>query len=70
MEWLDWAVKAATVIGGTFFLVCALVGFYYLLQTYRSTLIFWQARKRWLEQQRLEAQKEANPKKNNDEEQD
>jgi hypothetical protein len=55
MDWLNWVVRIASVLGGIFFLAFALVGFFAVLGVWRETMILWGAKKKWLALQRQEA---------------
>lgn len=74
MDWLNWAVRIATVIGGIFFLVCFYVGAHSLLTAWRTELMLWEAKRRWLAIQRNEAamakgiKPKSKPNDDNDEE--
>jgi len=57
MDWLNWAVRIATVLGGIFFLVCFYVGAHSLFTAWRSELMLWEAKRQWLALQRAEAAK-------------
>jgi hypothetical protein len=52
MDWLNWAVRIATALGGIMFLVCFTIGALSVYNAWRATLILWQAKKRWLDLQR------------------
>ena len=74
MDWLDWAIRIATVIGGIFFLMCFYVGAHSLFTAWRSELLIWEAKRQWLSLQRSEAdkakgiQRKPNPDNDEDEE--
>ena len=48
MDWLDTFIRIATVIGGTFFIILALLGAYYGWTVVISALELWRARARWM----------------------
>jgi hypothetical protein len=74
MDWLDWAIRIATVIGGIFFLMCFYVGAHSLFTAWRSELLIWEAKRQWLSLQRSEADKakgiQRKPKPNPDDDED
>lgn len=74
MDWLDWAIRIATVIGGIFFLMCFYVGAHSLFTAWRSELLIWEAKRQWLSLQRSEADKakgiQRKPKPNSDNDED
>lgn len=74
MDWLDWAIRIATVIGGIFFLMCFYVGAHSLFTAWRSELLIWEAKRQWLSLQRSEADKakgiQRKPKPNPDNDED
>ena len=47
MELIDWAVKIATAIGLTIFVVCAFIGAQSLIAAWRITLEIWKAKRRY-----------------------
>jgi hypothetical protein len=70
MDWLNWAIRIATVLGGLVFLVCFYFGAHSLITAWRSTLILWEAKRKWLALQRDEADKRKRTKKQLDDEDD
>lgn len=48
MDWLDAFLRIATVIGGTFFVILALVGAFYGWTVVISAFELWRARARWM----------------------
>jgi len=74
MDWLDWAIRIATLIGGIFFLMCFYVGAHSLFTAWRSELLIWEAKRQWLSLQRAEADKtkgiQRKPKPNPDDDED
>jgi len=71
MDWLEWAIRIATILGGTVFLICFYFGAHSLITAWRSTLILWEAKRKWLALQRDEADKRKSiPKKTNADEDD
>jgi hypothetical protein len=52
MDWLNWAIRIATVLGGVMFLVCFVIGALTVFNAWRATLLLWQAKKKWLDLQR------------------
>lgn len=52
MDWFNWAVRAATIVGGLAFFVFFFIGVYYAYYAYRSALEIWAANNRWLRFQR------------------
>jgi len=74
MDWLDWAIRIATLIGGIFFLMCFYVGAHSLFTAWRSELLIWEAKRQWLSLQRSEADKakgiQRKPKPNPDDDED
>lgn len=70
MDWLNWAIRIATVLGGLVFLVCFYLGAHSLITAWRSTLILWEAKRKWLALQRDEADKRKRTKKQLDDEDD
>jgi|Laugresbdmm110sd_1035091.scaffolds.fasta_scaffold91745_3 hypothetical protein len=72
MDWLNWAIRIATVLGGVFFLACFYVGAHSLFTAWRSELVLWEAKRQWLALQREEAAKAKGikPKSKPDDEED
>lgn len=70
MDWLEWAIRIATVLGGVVFLICFYFGAFSLITAWRSTLVLWEAKRKWLALQRAEADKRKPKKKTNDDDED
>jgi hypothetical protein len=47
MDWLNWTIRAFTVIGGTVFLICAAIGAANIITATRSVMELWKAKRRW-----------------------
>jgi hypothetical protein len=70
MDWLEWAIRIATVLGGSVFLICFYFGAYSLITAWRSTLVLWEAKRKWLALQRDEADKRKRTKQHTDDDED
>lgn len=47
MDWLNWALRAFTIVGGTFAFICFVVGAFSLYTSIRASLELWQAKRRF-----------------------
>jgi len=47
MDWLNWTIRAFTVIGGVVFVVCALIGAASIINATRAIMVLWVARRKW-----------------------
>jgi hypothetical protein len=47
MDWLNWAIRLATVFGLTVFCICAFLGAQSLIAAWRVTLEIWKAKQRF-----------------------
>lgn len=52
MDWLNWLVRGAVVLGGLVFLICFTVGAVIIVNAWRDTLNMWRAKRKWLAYQR------------------
>lgn len=69
MDWLNWAIRIATLLGGTVFFICFVFGALSLINAWRAELLLWEAKRKWLAMQRAEAEKKK-PKPNTNADED
>lgn len=65
MDWLNWFVRIATVLGGTVFLICFVFGALSIINAVKAELLLWEAKRKWLAFQRLEQEKKKSTNKQN-----
>jgi hypothetical protein len=66
MDWLNWFIRIATILGGAVFLICFFFGALSIVNALRAELLLWEAKRKWLAFQRLEQEKKKPTNKKDD----